>query len=716
MRYYTGKKNLITLLICLIFCIFVFGYETHTRNSAETRIQQHALVIADALWNANIDSAAEYLRLAVATNSYSSLTVYEQSGMVFQSISSTPTARLKKLLISAHLTPEIQLAAQVLHHGNKIGSIKAIWLPSTIFTHIKVLFILTIITATLHLYIRTNMDKAILEERVRSRTEELAQSNRTLLREIHQKKKTSSILRKSEEEYRELYRESKSAEEVYRSLIDSSADAILICDLHQKVDYLSSTFTNLFGWTLEDVTGKSIGFFTPEEQKEAADIFSDIRDNGASYQSYETRAITKDGQYLDISLSGSRYNDHTDNPKGILFVIRDISYRKKMEKQLQRAERMEAVGTLAGGIAHDFNNLLMGIQGNTSLALLETSPHSPILNRLQNIEAYVDSGQELTAQLLGFARGGKYEVKSTDINQLLTTETRLFGRTRKDISFREEYQEDIWPVAVDRGQIRQVLLNLYVNASHAMSGGGTIQVSTLNADIDGVPCGIYEIPQGRYIKICVTDSGHGMDRQTMTRIFDPFFTTKEIGRGTGLGLASAYGIIKNHKGFIDVYSEPGQGTTFTIYLPALVAGSHAERDEKAHDASELKPGQGKILLVDDEMMILEVGREMLKAVGYEVISANCGREACRIYSQQKDEIAAVILDMIMPEMDGGAVFEQLKTMNPDVKVLLSSGYSLNDKAAGIMAQGCSGFLQKPFDIIMLSSKLQVILTPANESP
>jgi PAS domain S-box-containing protein len=714
MLYYTGKKNLVTLTICCLFCIFVFGYETHTRNDAETRVQQHALVIADALWNANIESAAEYLRLAAATNSYSSLTVYEQSGTVFQSISSTPTTRLQQILTSVHLTPEIRLAAEVLHQGKTIGIIEAVWHPPTIFTHINVFFILSIITATLHLYLRTNMDKAILEERVRSRTEELAQSNRTLLREIHQKKKTSSILRKSEEEYRELYRESKSAEEVYRSLIDSSADAILICDLEKKVDYLSTTFTDLFGWTLEEVTGRSIDIFAPEEQKEAADIFSDICDNGASYQSYETRAITKDGLVFDISLSGSRYNDHTDNPTGVLFVIRDISYRKKMEKQLQRAKRMEAVGTLAGGIAHDFNNLLMGIQGNTSLALLETAPQSPVLPKLQNIEAYVASGQELTAQLLGFARGGKYEVKITDINSLLTKETRLFSRTRKDLTFKEDYQEDIWPVAVDRGQIRQVLLNLYVNAGHAMSGGGTIHVSTKNADIEGGPCGSYEIPPGRYINIFVTDSGHGMDRQTMARIFDPFFTTKEIGRGTGLGLASAYGIIKNHNGFIDVCSEPGQGTTFTIYLPALVADTHTECEEEPQ-TSEMMPGQGTILLVDDEMMILEVGREMLKAVGYEVISVNSGREACRIYSEQQKQIAAVILDMIMPEMDGGAVFEQLKLINPEVKVLLSSGYSLNDKAAGIMEQGCAGFLQKPFDIIMLSSRLQEVLKPAKQT-
>jgi CheY-like chemotaxis protein len=240
-----------------------------------------------------------------------------------------------------------------------------------------------------------------------------------------------------------------------------------------------------------------------------------------------------------------------------------------------------------------------------------------------------------------------------------------------------------------------------------MPEGGTIHISTKNVVLDTIYCGIYEIPPGRYVQIFITDSGHGMDKQTQARIFDPFFTTKEIGRGTGLGLASVYGIIKNHNGFIDVYSEPDQGTTFTIYLPA--SDKAAQLEPARPEPAELKPGQGTILLVDDEAMILEVGREMLKIIGYTVATAGSGKEACEMYQREPGLYSAVILDMIMPDMDGGAVFERLKEIDPEVKVLLSSGYSLNDKASGIMARGCAGFLQKPFDLNKLSAKLQEIL-------
>jgi len=707
MKHFTGKKNAITICVCLLFTVFVFANEIRSHNRAEALIRQHALIIADALWNVNLEGTAEYLRLATVTNRYGNLTVYDPAGSVLQSFSNASSSRLEEAFRRSGLTPEIRLTSPVLHQGRRIGSIEAAWHPPTIYTAIYVMVVLAMLTAVLHLYLRNLFDKAALEERVAARTRELAQSNRILLREIHQKRKTATILRKSEEEYRELYSKAKSAEEVYRSLIDSSADAILICNLNKQVRYLSSTFTALFGWKLDEVKGTVVQLFAPETRETASRIFDEISRLGASYQAYEIEAVTRENEPVDISLSGSRFNDHTGQPNGVLFVIRDISSRKRMEKQLKRAERLEAVGTLAGGIAHDFNNLLMGIQGNTSLAQLEAGANSQVIERLRAIESYIHNGQELTARLLGFARGGKYEVTPTDLNRLIREETQLFARTRKDITFQETFQENPWPVEVDRGQIRQVLLNLYVNAGQAMAGGGIIRVSTRNIELDQVYFGREEAPPGRFVQISVTDSGHGMDKKTMARIFDPFFTTKEIGHGTGLGLASAYGIVKNHNGFIDVCSEPGEGTTFTIHLPASDKAIGTE--QSAEESLSPLQGQGTILLIDDEPMILEVGREMLKAIGYTAVTADSGRTAGELYRQDPDRFAAVILDMIMPDMDGGAVFRQLRQINPEVRVLLSSGYSLNDRAAEIMSQGCAGFLQKPFDINRLSAKLREVL-------
>ena len=267
---------------------------------------------------------------------------------------------------------------------------------------------------------------------------------------------------------------------------------------------------------------------------------------------------------------------------------------------------MEAIGTLAGGIAHDFNNLLMGIQGRASLMLADMDSSDPHFEHLRGIEEYVRSAADLTRQLLGFARGGKYEVKVTDLNELTDRSAKLFGRTKKEITIHRKFQPGLWTVEVDRRQIEQVLLNLFVNAWQAMPAGGEIYLQTQNVVLDEAYVKPHGVKPGKYVKISVTDTGTGMDEQTKQRLFDPFFTTKGMGRGTGLGLASAYGIIRNHEGFITVYSEKGHGSTFNIYLPA--SGRAVSQREDA--AGDLVTGEGTILLVDDEEMILEVGRPL----------------------------------------------------------------------------------------------------------
>jgi len=282
----------------------------------------------------------------------------------------------------------------------------------------------------------------------------------------------------------------------------------------------------------------------------------------------------------------------------------------------------------------------------------------------------------------------------------------MFGRTQKNIEINRKYQKDIWPVEVDRGQIDQVLLNLYVNAWHAMSGGGYIYIETSNVMFDENDSKSFNVKPGKYVKISVTDTGAGMDKTTQQKIFDPFFTTKEMGRGTGLGLASAYGIIKNHSGIINVYSERGKGATFTIYLPA------SEKEvsiTKKNGDDEIPKGTETVLLVDDEEIILDVGKDMLTALGYKVLLAGSGKEAVETYKKHKGNIELVILDMIMPRMDGGEVYDKMKEINSEVKVLLSSGYSIDREAEKILARGCDSFIQKPFDMKKLSRKIRGVL-------
>jgi signal transduction histidine kinase/CheY-like chemotaxis protein len=379
--------------------------------------------------------------------------------------------------------------------------------------------------------------------------------------------------------------------------------------------------------------------------------------------------------------------------------------RSKFESQLYQSQKMEAIGKLAGGIAHDFNNLLMGIQGCASLMMTEIGPSHPLFDHLKGIEEYVKSAADLTKQLLGFARGGKYEVLPTDINQVIENSSMLFGRTKKEITIHSKFQKDIWTVEVDQRQIEQVFLNLFVNAWQAMSKGGELYLQTENVDIDENYLKPYKVKPGRYVKISVTDTGMGMDGVTQQKIFDPFFTTKDMGRGTGLGLASAYGIIKNHDGFINVYSEVGQGTTFNIYLPA--SDKKVYRESKSE--RPLVMGSETILLVDDEDMIIKVGQAMLKKLGYHVVIARSGQEAVKAVAERSGTIDLVLLDLIMPGMDGGQTFDGIRDIQPQMPVLLSSGYAINGQAIEIMKRGCNGFIQKPFNLTQLSKHIRKVL-------
>ena len=291
------------------------------------------------------------------------------------------------------------------------------------------------------------------------------------------------------------------------------------------------------------------------------------------------------------------------------------------------------------------------------------------------------------------------------VNDLVSESADMFGRTRKEITIHKNLVDGAWNVEGDCQQLRQVLLNLYINAWQAMPGGGQLFLHTENIEFDKPDAQVRKIKPGRYVKISIVDTGVGMNEATRQKIFEPFFTTKEKSRGTGLGLASAYGIIQNHSGIIEVTSRPMEGTAFGIYLP--VSDKEVEQQEKM--APKIEKGSENILLVDDESIVREVGMSMLQSLGYDVYCAENGREAVDYYGRHKAAIDLVILDIIMPELDGGKTFDLLKEANPDVKVLLSSGYSLDGKASEMMDKGCHGFIQKPFSLAALSSKIKEVL-------
>jgi two-component system, cell cycle sensor histidine kinase and response regulator CckA len=506
------------------------------------------------------------------------------------------------------------------------------------------------------------------------------------------------------------------SEEKYRQLIEYSSEAIFIIT-DGKITYANHRTEKMLGYPMDDLRLISfINLIISEDREMFFERQKAVLQGDISTVNNSFRIMNKEG--LTIWVAVNSVSILWENVPATLNFMRDITKQKKTETRLLQAQKMESIGTLAGGIAHDFNNLLMGIQGHTSLALLKLSKNDPNYDHVKTIETLVMSGANLTKQLLGFARGGKYEVKRADLNDLIDKTSQTIGRTKKEIKIHRHLEDNLWPTDIDQGQIEQVLLNLFVNAWQAMPGGGDLYIETKNTLLDENRFKAYSGKGGRYVKISVTDTGIGMDEKTRERIFEPFFTTKEMGRGTGLGLASVYGIIKNHNGFINVYSEKGQGSTFNIYFPASVKKDEKDKSPESDLPVDMSPCTETILLVDDEAMILDVAGKMIHTLGYTVITAQDGHTAVDLYKQQQEGIDLVILDMVMPDMSGGEVFDEIKKMNPTAKVLLSSGYSLNGQASRIIERGCDGFIQKPFTISDISKQLRKILgqRPKQQKP
>ncbi|HUT69120.1 MAG TPA: PAS domain S-box protein [Desulfatiglandales bacterium] len=516
--------------------------------------------------------------------------------------------------------------------------------------------------------------------------------NCAFARDITERKRAEEVLHREKEKF--------------RVLVEESPFGVSMLDEDGHYQYINPKFVDIFGYTLEDTpTGRE--WFKkafPDQEYRHQVISTWISDlEGATPDESRPRSFTvtcKDGSKKMI-----HFRPVTVGSKDQFIIYEDITERKYLEEQLQLAQKMEALGTLAGGIAHNFNNMLMGILGNVSLALLDTDSTKPHYEKLKNIEKLVESGSKLTNQLLGYAREGRYEIRPLSLNRLVKETSETFGTAKKEIRIIRDLAEDLFSIEADQGQIEQALWNLYVNAADAIPGSGDLILKTSNVTHMNMTGKQYNPRPGNYVLLTVTDSGIGMDKKTMAHIFEPFFTTKGVGKGTGLGLASVYGIIKAHDGYIDVDSEKGHGTTFKVYLPV----SNRKVTGKAELAQEPIRGSETVLLVDDEETVIDVGRQMLEKMGYTVLVARSGKECVEIYRTHKDAIHILILDMIMPEMTGGETYDQIKKINPHIKVLLSSGYSKDSRATQILGRGCNGFIQKPYNMKGLSLRIREIL-------
>lgn len=486
----------------------------------------------------------------------------------------------------------------------------------------------------------------------------------------------------------------------FEIILNSMAEGILEITPEGKIVYTNPKAISLINQTEDQLLALDFtGLFLESDRQGIKDHLMEIH--------LTLQPIAVNGPLM---LNGKQVALHLlpvidESQRSIIVILTDVSEQKRMEAQLIQAQKMEAIGTLAGGIAHDFNNLLMVVQGNVSLMLLDVNSAHPHYEMLRMIEKQVLSGSKLTAQLLGYARKGRYALRPIYLNQLVADTSGAFGRTRKNITIHQDLAKNLFTCEADQGQIEQVLMNLFVNAADAMPEGGDLFLRTANVNFSEIKGRGYIPNPGEYVLLTATDTGVGMDSKTIDCIFDPFFTTKELGRGTGLGLASTYGIVKGHGGYIEVESEKGHGTTFKVYLPA----SAKPVQQAVKPSAPISKAIGTVLLVDDEEVVLDVSEKVLKVLGYKVLVARGGAEAIEIFKKHRDSIDLVLLDIIMPQMGGGEVYDRLREISPEVKVLLSSGYSIDGEASKIMARGCNGFIQKPFDIMQLSQNIRAIL-------
>jgi len=529
------------------------------------------------------------------------------------------------------------------------------------------------------------------------------------LQDITGRKRAEEALRESQDKFRNLYEQSKQREELYRSLLDSSPDAVVVYDMEGKARYVNDSFTGIFGWTMEELKDKRVPFLPESEREATMKLIRRVIDEGIPVSGFETKRDTKDERMLDVSVSASRYHDHQGNPAGMLVILSDITARKRLEEQLRQATKMEAIGQLAGGVAHDFNNLLTAIMGYSNILMLETAKNNRRYDKLVQIGRAAERAAELTQQLLAFSRKQVLNVRMLDVNVSITEFEKMLRRLiGEDIDLVTVFQPALGRVKADPGQIEQILMNLAVNARDAMPEGGKLTIETSNVVLDEAYAKAQaETDPGLYVMFAVSDTGEGMNAETVSNVFDPFFTTKSKGKGTGLGLSTVYGIVKQHRGHVSVYSEPGRGTTFKVYLPC--AEESSGRILKAPAPQNRPRGMETVLIVEDDESVRSLTCDALKVLGYTPLAASEPEEALSLCDRYEKTIHLLLTDVVLPHMDGRSLFDRMSPKRPEMKVLYMSGYT--DDAIvhhGVLDEGVH-FLQKPFTVDSLARKVKQVL-------
>ncbi|MBW2093675.1 MAG: PAS domain S-box protein [Deltaproteobacteria bacterium] len=517
-------------------------------------------------------------------------------------------------------------------------------------------------------------------------------------------------------EFKGTQEELRQSEKRYRDLFNSVSDLIYTQDLEGRFTNANRAMTSIFGYELDEFIGRKAADFMKQELMPLfyTEYIERIKKQGhcEGISGY----FTKDRQKIYLEYRSNLIKPAQGEPY-ISGIARDVTERvlaerelKRLQKQMLQAQKMEAVGTLAGGIAHDFNNLLQAILGYTQILIMPRDESDPDIADLRQIEKAATRASELTQQLLTFSRKVESKPRPVNLNHEVQQVEKLLKRTiPKMIDIELRLEEGLATINADPAQLEQLMMNLGVNARDAMPEGGKLFIETRNVFLDESYCRDHlGARPGKYALLSISDTGIGMDKDTLEHIFDPFFTTKGVGKGTGLGLAMVYGIVKSHEGYIMCYSEPGQGTTFKIYLPVIEGETEDMRLEKREKPIP-EGGHETILLVDDEDLLRGIGKDMLEKFGYTVLLAHDGESALELYSERAKDISLVILDLIMPGMGGKQCLVELLKMNPGIKVVIASGYSINGHAKDTLEAGARAFVSKPYEMNQMLGVVRKII-------
>lgn len=679
---------LLSGLLIVAFVIFVIGYENYTRQQHQAGVDVHAQVVANSVWTLFTPVTEQYLSLSVRNNDYQQLRIISLGNTELFSYQKKLEGFENKLLEFGLIRID-KFNAPVIYKERKIGQLNVHAHNKNIYTYFYVAILLFLSTLLLWFIRVLFWDRKTLKERVAAKTAQIAASNRQL----------------------------QESEQTFLTLFDQSFQFIALLTPDGRVCKMNKTALDFHQLTETDVLG-DFYWVTPwwNHSEKLINQFKKALTLARSGKvaRFEAHSTTRQEIYLDVSLKPVFNN--SGETIYIVAEARDVTDVRHAEEELQQAQKMESVGTLAGGIAHDFNNILAGILGTLTLLKLKRDKGQPlsedvIFQHLDTVTETTLRARDIVNQLLTLSR--KYDLKFTpcDLQKILQLVV-LVARNSFDKAIQIDTQIDQeFPVFADANSLEQVFLNICINAAHAMTimrnqgeaWGGTLTITVNQLFVEEK----LNCPAGDYWNVSIRDTGVGMEREILDRIFIPFFTTKSKESGSGLGLSMVYSIINQHKGFIEVQSESKVGTQFDIFLP--VCHDHIIKNQVELKREELETGEGLILIIDDEQLIRDNASEILRECGYEVISAENGIIGLDLYRKHQHRIKAILLDLVMPVLSGQETFAALKSINQEVKVLLSSGYRHDERVDLILAAGATGFIQKPYSLYTLAKEIKKIL-------